>query len=48
MKHGKLNGGPNHLSRLELGEEGGNLDDNLPDAQLFSIGMDDDHFGDIV
>jgi len=42
VKPGKLNVGPDHLSRLESGEEGGNLDDSLPDAQLFSIRMVDE------
>jgi len=48
MKPGKLNAEPNHFSRLESGEEGGSLDDNFLDAQLFSINMVDDHFGDII
>jgi len=48
VKPGKLNTDPDHLSRLESWEEGGNLDDNLPDAQLFSIRMVDDHFGDVI
>ena len=37
-----------HLSRLESGEELGNLDDNLPKAQLFAVKMFDDHYRDIV
>jgi len=48
VKPSKLNVGPDHLSILELGEEGGSLDDNPPDAQLFSIRMVDHHFGDII
>ena len=48
VKLDKLNARPDHLSRLELGDEGGSLDDNLPDARLFPIRMVDDHFGDIV
>ena len=32
-----LNLGPDHLSRLESGEEPTSLDKGLPDAQLFSI-----------
>ena len=40
----QLNSGPNHLSRLESGEEPGNLDDSLPDAQLFVVNMFNDHF----
>jgi len=34
VKPGKLNAGPDHLSKLESGEEGGNLDDSLPDAVI--------------
>ena len=34
--------GPNHLSRIESGEEPTSLEDNLPDAQLFAIHMIDD------
>jgi len=48
VKLGKMNAGPDHLSRLESGEEGGNLDHSLPDAQLFSIRMVDDHFWDVI
>jgi len=42
VKLGKLNAGPDHLSWFELGEASGNLDENLPDAQLFSIRMVDE------
>ena len=48
MKPGRLNAGPNHLSRIETGEEPTNLEDNLPDAQLFSIQITDDYFRDII
>ena len=48
MKPGRLNAGPNHLSRLELGEEPISLEDCLPDAQLFSIQIVDDQFHDII
>jgi hypothetical protein len=37
FKLGKLNAGPDHLSRVTNGEEPTNLEDNFPDAQLFSI-----------
>ena len=37
VKPGRLNAGPDHLSRLESGEEPINLEDCLPDVQLFSI-----------
>jgi hypothetical protein len=33
----KLNVGPYHLSRLNLGESGGVVDDQLPNANLFCI-----------
>jgi hypothetical protein len=39
IKPGKLNGGPNHLSRILTREDAGNLDDNLPDAHLFTVRM---------
>ena len=48
VKPGRLNAGPNHLSRIETGEEPTNLEDNLPDAQLFSIQITDDYFRDII
>jgi len=48
VKLGKLNVGPDHLSRLESGEEGGSLDDALPNAQLFSVRMVDDYFSNVV
>ena len=35
VKPGRLKDGPNHLSRIENGEEPTNIDDGLPDAQLF-------------
>eukprot|EP00253_Pinus_taeda_P030970 PITA_30970 len=37
IKMGRLNVGPEHLSRLESGENEGPLDDQLPDADLFQI-----------
>ena len=37
VKPGRLNAGPNHLSRPELGEEPISLEECLPDVQLFSI-----------
>ena len=42
VKLGRLNLGPDHLSRLESGEEPISLDEGLPDAQLFSIQMVDE------
>ena len=43
VKLGRLNVGSDHLSRLEFGEEPVSLEDCLPDAQLFSIHIIDDH-----
>ena len=48
MKPGRLNAGPDHLSQIELGEEPSNLEDNLPDAQLFSIQIIDEYYADII
>ena len=48
VKPRRLNVGPDHLSRLESGEEPSNLEDNLPDAQSFSIHIADDYFADII
>lgn len=48
VKLGRLNVGPDHLSRLESGEELADLEDSLPDAQLFSIQIIDDYFADII
>ena len=48
VKPGRLNLGPDHLLRLELGEEPTSLDEGLPDAQLFAIHMVDEYFQDIV
>jgi hypothetical protein len=48
VKPGRMNKGPNHLSRLEHGDEPTNLEDTLPDAQLLAIRNIDDHFTDIV
>jgi hypothetical protein len=48
VKPGRMNKGPDHLSRLEHGEETTNLEDALSDAQLLSIRNIDDHFVEIV
>jgi len=42
VKPGRLNTGPDHLSRLELDEETISLEECLPDVQLFSIQIADD------
>jgi hypothetical protein len=48
VKLGKLNAGPYHLSRVTNGEEPTNLEDNFPDAQLFSVQVVDEYFVDII
>ena len=42
-----MNKGPDHLSRLEHGEELTNLEDTLPNAHLLSIRKMNDKFTDI-
>ena len=41
VKPGKLNAGPDHLSRITNGE-------NFLDAQLFSVQVVDEYFADII
>jgi hypothetical protein len=48
VKPGRMNKGPDHLSRLEHGEEPTSLEDTLPNAQFLTIWNMDDHFTDIV
>jgi hypothetical protein len=48
VKLGRMNKGPNHLSRLEHGEEPTSLKDTLSNAQLLAIRKVDDHFTEIV
>jgi hypothetical protein len=48
VKPGKLNAGPDHLSRVTNGEEPTNLEDNFPDAQLFSVQIVDNYFTEII
>jgi hypothetical protein len=48
VKPGRMNKGPDHLSRLEHGEEPTSLEDTLSDAQLLAIRKVDDHFIEIV
>jgi hypothetical protein len=48
VKPGKLNTGPNHLSRVTNGEEPTNFEDTFPDVQLFSVKITDDYFFDII
>jgi hypothetical protein len=44
----KINVGPDHLSRLESGESGGVVDDQLPDANLFKVEAIPDYLSDIA
>jgi hypothetical protein len=48
VKPGKLNAGPDHLSRIMNGEKPTNLEDNFPDAQLFSVHIVDEYFTEII
>lgn len=48
VKPGRLNTGPDHLSQIENGEEPTNLEEGLPDAQLYAVRGADGHFEDII
>ena len=48
VKPRHLNAGPNQLSRIENGDEPTNLEEVLPDAQLFVVRIANDHFADII
>jgi hypothetical protein len=48
VKPGRCNVGPDHLSRLDSGESGGVVDDQLPDADLFQIEAIPEYLEDIV
>jgi hypothetical protein len=48
VKPRRLNVGLDHLSRITNGEEPSNLEDNFPDAQLFSVQIADEYFVDII
>ena len=48
VKPRKLNVGTDHLSRITNGEEPTNLEENLPDAKLFLVQVDDEYFADII
>jgi hypothetical protein len=48
VKPGKLNARPDHPSRITNGEEPTNLEDNFPDAQLFSVQVADEYFSYII
>jgi hypothetical protein len=48
VKPRKMNTGLDHISRVTNGEEPTNLEDNFPDAQLFSFQVADECFADII
>ena len=48
VKLDRLNVGPNNLSQIERGEEPTNIEDGLPDAQLFRVDMVDDYYDQII
>ena len=48
MKLGRLNASLDHLSHVENGEELANIDDGLPDVQLFRVDLIDDHYAPII
>ena len=48
VKPGRMNAGPDHLSRIETREETTNLEEGLPNTQLFVVHVADGHFEDII
>ena len=48
MKPGRLNDGPNDLSRIKTGEEPRNIDEGIPDAQLFIVDITDNYYAPII
>jgi len=48
VKPGRLNARPDHLSWIKIGEKSNNLEEELPDVQLFTVHVADDHFLDII
>jgi hypothetical protein len=48
VKPGRMKKGPDHLSRLEHGEEPTSLEDTLLNARFLAIRKIDDHFKEIV
>lgn len=43
-----MNIGLDHPSRIEIGEEPTDIEEGLPDAQLFVVRVVDDHFTNII
>ena len=48
VKLGHLNARPDHLSWIEISEEPTNIENELPDAQLFKVDMVDDYYEQII
>eukprot|EP00253_Pinus_taeda_P014900 PITA_14900 len=48
VKLGRLNAGPDHLSRIETAKEPSNLEKGMLDAQRFAICVVDTHFSNII
>lgn len=48
IKPGRPNEGPDHLSRIKNGEEPTNLEEGLPNAQLYAVNVTNGHFEDII
>ena len=48
VKPGHLNVAPDHLSRIETGEEPTNIEDGMTNAHLFQVDMADDHYAPII
>jgi hypothetical protein len=48
VKPRKMNGGLDHLSRVTNGEETTKLEDDFPDAQLFSVQVANEYFTNII
>ena len=44
MNPSRLNVGPDHLSRIDIGEEPTNIEDGLPNAQFFRVEMANDYY----
>ena len=48
VKPRRVNAGPDHLFRIENSEEPTNLEEGLPDAQIYVVCIADGYFEDII
>jgi len=48
VKPRRLNAGSDHLLQIETGEEPNDLEEGLPDVQIFAVHVADNHFVDII